>query len=240
LLSFVYDKSSGDASSPSSLQETMAAARKRLPLLGKGPYAVNWDEHRHPDLSRYRALKVLHAVLEHMKVGDTVRVQGASGVLFLASRVEVTTYRDPFRFAHISPARIDAGVDLCGEGKVTALGPAVILRRGTPSHTSTFGSDLSAYRLTEGPGKGLVVFFAEHYNLAPKIAAGQNVDAETPLYYMNGCIEIGWATDSGAGSKAWSETPYSEGQRSALGDNMNELLGALGCVSGLTRGRRTT
>jgi hypothetical protein len=146
-------------------------------------------------------------------------------------------YKDPFRDATYSAARIDAGVDYCGSGPVYAIGPAVITHAGTPSNTSTFGSDMSVYRLTSGPAAGKYVFFAEHYNNAPALRDGAIVDSNTVLYNMNGgCIEIGWS--DGNGSIAWDQAPGSiEGQLTAFGKNFNELLVALGTKPGLVLSR---
>lgn len=144
-------------------------------------------------------------------------------------------YKNPFRF-NVSPADIDAGEDFCGYGPVHAIGPARILQRGVPSHTSTFGNKLSSYVITEGPLKGLAVFFAEHYNLAGNFQPGDHVDASTKLYDMNGCIEIGIATDDGLNSLAWHSQGYQEGQTSRLGVNAADLLSVLGAPRGPLRG----
>lgn len=144
-------------------------------------------------------------------------------------------YKNPFRF-NVSPAEIDAGEDFCGTGAVHAIGPARILQRGVPSHTSTFGNTLSSYVITEGPLKGLTVFFAEHYNLSGTFKAGDHVDASTKLYDMNGCIEIGIATSDGSGSLAWNGQGYKEGESSRLGVNIADLLSVLGAPRGPLRG----
>jgi hypothetical protein len=144
-------------------------------------------------------------------------------------------YAQPFRF-NVSPADIDAGADFCGFGPVHAIGPGKILQRGVPSHTSTFGSSMSSMVITQGPLKGLPIYFVEHYNLVGNFGPGDEVDAGTKLYEQNGCIEIGIATADGRGSLAWSSQGYREGETSRLGVNIADLLSVLGCPRGPKRG----
>lgn len=146
-------------------------------------------------------------------------------------------YQNPFRDANISPARIDGGVDYCGTGPVYFLGKAKVIHRGTPSNTSTFGSDLTIYQLLEGPAKGKYVFFGEHYNVVNR-STGDIVTSNDIMGTMTGCIEIGWGDSDG--SMAWGIDNGIEGELTAWGLNFNQLLVALGCISGTFSGRPTT
>ena len=229
----------GGLSAPEGLAAVMRAASRRMT---DGPFNVIRDEYRHPGLTKREALRVLRSILAQGGKGTEVRVQNARDKLvFHVKRVPLSVYDDPFRDAYYSSARIDAGVDFCGTGPVYAIGPGVIVNEGTPSHTSTFGYDIAVYRLTAGPAAGKYVFFAEHYDNMGRHNPGDRIDSNTVLYRMNGCIEIGWSDGPPRnGSEAWDSGTYSEGQRSALGDNFSLLLVALGGKPGLTLGRTTT
>lgn len=235
---FVYTRLDGSQSGLVGLVKVLRAAGKALKS-GAGPFVLVRDQFKHTNLQRFEALKILRAILDGGGKGTEVRIHDRKGdVVFHVKRVPTSIYDDPFRDATYSSARIDAGVDYCGNGKVYAIGPGVIVNVGTPSHDATFGNNMAVYRLTEGPGKGLYVFFAEHYNNVPKLRKGMKVDSQTVLYKMNGCIEIGWS--DGVGSEAWNSGNYQEGQRSALGDNFSKLLVALGAKPGLKLGRPIT
>ena len=230
-------------SKPRGLLRTNLALRG---IFRKSPGMVRYRAPNRPysaPVSRIAARKWAKGRLKRTPAGGQLIFRLGDGTRVVVKAVApAAVYRDPFRDAVYTAARIDAGVDYCyagGSGKVYAIGPGVIVNVGTPSHTSTFGSDMSVYRLTAGPAKGKCVFFAEHYNNVGSHKAGDHIDANTVLYMMNGgCIEIGWS--DGRGSMAWNSGNYSEGQLSALGANFSNLLGALGSKPGLTLGRSVT
>lgn len=147
-------------------------------------------------------------------------------------------YLNPFRDARVGSSDIDAGTDYCGlDGDpIYPVGQCRVLRTGTPSMTSTFGGDLSAYVLIEsGPAKGLVIYTAEHYRVLPGHSADSIVDVKTPLYEFRGCIEQGWGTPDGSQSLAWS-LGYAEHECSRLGVNFNAFMVTLGVAPGHPRG----
>ncbi len=85
------------------------------------------------------------------------------------------------------------------------------------------------------------VFFAEHYSVRAGIQPGVKVTKDTVLYDMHGqCVEMGWATADGSGSLGWSELDYHEGELSAIGLNMDQLVRSTGGPAGLILGRPTS
>lgn len=231
---FTHVKPDGNQSAPFGYAKTLAWAGKAISR-EEGPFIVVRGPYTHTVDSRIAAVKLVRELLGKIGVGVSIHVRSASGAAIIKMRrvQPEAGYRDPFRDANISAARIDAGVDYCGSGPVYPIGNAVILNVGKPSGTSTFGDDIAVYQLLDGPGEGLKVFFAEHYNTAAGYKAGDYVTPDDVLYNMYSCIEIGWS--DGRGSLAWDISPTSiEGQRTAYGQNMNDLLVALGCISGLT------
>lgn len=233
---YTFDKPNGKPSDPFGLALIMEAATRNVKV-GDGAFiAIRGGHYHHPGLSRIQVLKLTREMLRSIPIGSGVVIENAKGQrVFHAKRVATTPYRNPFRDVAMSPARIDAGVDYCGNGPVYPLGRAKIINVGTPSHTTTFGSDMAVYQLLDGPARGKFVFFAEHYDTEPGYKEGDVVDTDTVLYRMNGCIEIGWS--DGRGSIAWNIAPDSiEGQRTVWGDNFNDLLVSIDCMSGLTQG----
>jgi hypothetical protein len=150
------------------------------------------------------------------------------------------TYVNPFRDAHYVSSDIDAGTDYCSTttsatNPIYPVGRCRVLRPGTPSMTSTFGNDLSAYVLLDGPAQGLVIYTAEHYFVRPGHPTGSIVDVNVPLYDLRGCIEQGWGTSDGSQSLAWSRD-YQESQCSRLGLNFDAFMQTLGVAPGHPRG----
>lgn len=228
-------------SDPVGITKLMEIATKRL-VVGEGPFKVVKDgKDGHPHLTKKEALKEFRSEIVNASEGVEIVLRNPSKVLLSAHYtqkvVNKSYYKNPFHGDYTS-ARIDAGVDYCGTATVHPIGKAKILHVGTPSHTSTFGSDMAVYELLEGPAKGKRVFFAEHYNNIGNHHDGDIVDVNTPLYKMNGCIEIGWADDNG--SLAWGSGLYHEGELSVIGENFSKFMVALGAKPGLALGRPVT
>jgi murein DD-endopeptidase MepM/ murein hydrolase activator NlpD len=142
-------------------------------------------------------------------------------------------YANPFRaISGLTPERIDQGVDYAGAGPVYAIGNGVVLNAfssGWPNGT------FIAYRLTDGPARGLVVFTAE--DLSPQVSVGSTVKASTVIGQMfrgpHG-IEIGWADGSAIpNAMARSFGQYREGVSTAFGNNFSRLLQSVGAPAGI-------
>jgi murein DD-endopeptidase MepM/ murein hydrolase activator NlpD len=142
-------------------------------------------------------------------------------------------YRNPLRaVSGLVPERIDDGVDFAGAGPVYALGDAVV----TGAAGDNFGwpgGGWITYRLTDGPGVGLMVYVAE--DIIPAVAAGQRVSPSTVIGTMfNGGdgIETGWAQPTGLSAE--SELPQAGGIGglgpfpTRIGVNFEELLQSVG------------
>jgi len=142
-------------------------------------------------------------------------------------------YRNPLRgVSGLVPERIDDGVDFSGSGPVYALGDAIV--------TSVSGTNFGwpgggwiTYRLTRGPGVGLVIYVAE--DITPAVTVGQRVSSSTVLGTMfegGDGIETGWAQLTSLSAE--SELPEAGGIGglgpfpTTVGANFDELLQALG------------
>src|SRR5262249_61032546 len=88
---------------------------------------------------------------------------------------------------------LDGGGGFAGSGPVYALGDAIV----TSASGTNFGwpgGGWITYRLTRGPGVGLVVYVAE--DITPAVTVGQRVSSSTVLGTMfdgGDGIETGWA-----------------------------------------------
>jgi 3D (Asp-Asp-Asp) domain-containing protein len=159
-------------------------------------------------------------------------------------------YRNPFGAAQsLAPGRIDMGVDYTGTGPIDAIGPGqVTLARAFDPGWSDGGAPFSCagghagalvYRLSSGPDRGRYIYTAE--GIIPTLAAGQPVHAGEQIATFTGCIETGWG--SGAGDQPMAAAL---GQQCAAGDagchstacgqNISQLIGALGGPAGLAQG----
>jgi hypothetical protein len=146
-------------------------------------------------------------------------------------------YRNPLRgIGGLIPERIDMGADFGGSGPVYAIGDGVITN-ATSSNFGWPGGGWITYRLTDGPGAGLMVYVAE--DVTPDVQVGQTVTSSTVIATMsNGSagIETGWAMPDG--SSAESQLPEAGGISgggpfpSAIGLNFEALLQQLGVAAG--------
>jgi hypothetical protein len=151
-------------------------------------------------------------------------------------------YRNPLRgVSGLVAERIDDGVDFAGSGPVYALGDAVVTG-ATGSNFGWPGGGWITYRLTSGPGVGLVVYVAE--DIIPGVVAGQRVSPSTvigTMYSGGDGIETGWAQQSGLSAE--SELPEAGGIGglgpfpTRIGADFDELLQSLGVPGAPNRGQ---
>ena len=142
-------------------------------------------------------------------------------------------YANPLRdVAALSADRIDQGVDYSGFGPIYAIGNGVVLStvgNGWP------GGTFIAYRLTDGPASGLVVFAAE--DIQPSVQIGATVTSGTVLghaYAGPYGIETGWADGSALpNTMARTYGQFDGSNSSAFGYNFSELLQRLGAPAGI-------
>ena len=142
-------------------------------------------------------------------------------------------YRNPLRaVSGLSAERIDDGVDFGGVGPVYAVGDGIVTK-ATGSNYGWPGGGWITYRLTDGPGAGLVVYVAE--DISPSVVVGERVTTSTVIGNIwNGGdgIETGWSQASGLSSE--SELPEAGGIGgwgpfpTRVGANFDELLVSLG------------
>lgn len=142
-------------------------------------------------------------------------------------------YRNPLRgVSGLVPERIDDGVDFAGSGPVYALGDAVVTG-ATATNFGWPGGGWITYRLTGGPGAGLVVYVAE--DITPAVAVGQRVSPSTVIGTMfdgGDGIETGWAQPTSLSAE--SELPQAGGIAglgpfpTRIGVNFDQLLQSLG------------
>ena len=143
------------------------------------------------------------------------------------------SYRDPLRGVKgLVAERIDDGVDFAGAGPVYALGAAVV----TGAAGDNFGwpgGGWITYRLTSGPGAGLMVYVAE--DIIPAVVTGQRVSPATvigTMYDGGDGIETGWAQPSGLSAESELSPAGGIGGLgpfpTRVGLNFDELLQSLG------------
>ena len=158
------------------------------------------------------------------------------GSQLLDEFIVVAAYENPLRsLKGLSTWRIDQGVDYGGSGPIYALGIGTVLNvtnAGWPNGV------FIAYQLTSGPASGDVVDAAE--GITPWVKVGQAVDPETAIgtvFAGSSGIETGWADPKLLGqSLAYTYEQWDGTDSSALGENFNHLLVALGAPGGTTVG----
>ena len=148
-------------------------------------------------------------------------------------------YANPLRaVSGLTPERIDQGVDYSGYGPIYAIGDGVVLSTyngGWP------GGTYIAYRLTNGPASGLVVYAAEDIN--PSVQIGQSVTPNTVLgtiYAGPDGIETGWANSGAGDTMAMAAGQYGGGNSTAFGANFSQLLTSLGAPGGVLQNNPPT
>lgn len=142
-------------------------------------------------------------------------------------------YANPLRsVSSLYAERIDQGADYSGYGPVYAVGDGVVL---STANSGWPGGTFIAYRLTNGPASGDVVYLAE--DVQPLVQVGQNVTPTTVLgnmYEGPDGIETGWADPSGQGSTMASDYNQFNGSNStAFGANFSQMLASVGAPPGV-------
>jgi hypothetical protein len=138
-------------------------------------------------------------------------------------------YVNPFAHAHVTPSRIDQGVDYSGTGPIDALGPGRVALVSTTDTGWGNGNGWVSYQLTAGAYAGDYIYVAE--GITPTVRQDQLVPAGQQIGSFNGhSIEIGFAL--GQGDLALAHSIYHEGADTAAGRTMNQLLLLVGAPSG--------
>jgi hypothetical protein len=159
-----------------------------------------------------------------------------------APPVAAGQYTNPLAGAHVTPERIDQGVDYGGTGPLRALGDGKITYVGT-SGTGWPGAFIE-YRLTDGPDAGRYVYYAEGINPAPGLHVGQTIKAGQTIAQMTGSsggIEIGWGAGVGTESYAMQQGQWHGGDDansvpSPAGKDFSALIAELGGPPGKIEG----
>ncbi len=142
-----------------------------------------------------------------------------------------TGYVNPLAHAHVTPERIDAGVDYAGTGSLTALGAGRVTFVGT-SGTGWPGAFVE-YQLTNGPDAGRFVYYAE--GVRPAVSVGQVVQAgqtvATLIPGWSSGIEIGWG--SGVGTQPLAQKLGESSFPTAAGESFSALIASLGGPPGI-------
>ena len=142
-------------------------------------------------------------------------------------------YRNPLReVSGLARERIDEGVDFAGTGPVYALGDAVVTGASGTNYGWPGGGWIT-YRLTSGPGAGLVVYVGE--DITPAVTTGQHVSSATVVGTMfdgGDGIETGWAQSTSLSAESQLPAAGAIGGLgpfpTRVGLNFEELLQSLG------------
>jgi hypothetical protein len=141
-------------------------------------------------------------------------------------------YLNPLRdVSGLALERIDQGVDFNGSGPVFALGDGIVLV-ASADYPGWEGGWI-AYRLSNGPAAGLVVYVAE--DVTPTVQVGQQLTPSTvigDMYDGGGGIETGWAQPSGVNAESQLTVAGGIGGGgpfpTMVGFNFDQLLQSLG------------
>lgn len=154
-----------------------------------------------------------------------------------------SNYFNPLAAAHVTPERIDQGVDYAGSGTLGAIGAARITYVGMAG--TGWPGDFIEYRLLDGTDAGCYVYYAEGVKPATGLRTGQIVGPGQPVATIipswSTGIEIGW----GAGYKTvtyaaarhqWSAHSDEDSIASGAGKSFSALIAALGGPPGKLEG----
>jgi hypothetical protein len=152
-------------------------------------------------------------------------------------------YVNPLAVAHVTPERVDQGVDYAGSGTLTAIGPAKVTR--IDASGAGWPGAFIEYRLLAGYDSGCYVYYAEGVTPAPGLRIGAVVGAgEAIASIIRGFptgIELGWASGRSTITDAaqrgeWSPTRDADNVPTAAGRCFSALIAALGGPAGKIEG----
>ena len=142
------------------------------------------------------------------------------------------SYANPLRSVNgLNPERIDQGVDYSGFGPIYAIGDGVVL---STANSGWPGGTFIAYRLTDGPANGLVVYAAEDINPAGRVGQ-QRQRRDRPRHRLRGPERHrdGLGRPRTATGRPWPRTPAST--RGGLDRLRRQLLAIAGFARGTAR-----
>jgi murein DD-endopeptidase MepM/ murein hydrolase activator NlpD len=189
-------------------------------------------------------LAVLVAVVERLSAEeeeeeDLAKAFNPNPVAFALNQTP-GSYANPLRAINdLYPERVDQWVDYSGYGPIFAVGDGVIL---STTNSGWPGGTFIAYRLSDGPAGGLVVYAGE--DIDPQVSVGESVNVDTVLgtmYEGPDGIETGWADSSGDGlTMARDAGQFSGANSTAFGANFSQLLASLGAPPGVMQNNPAT
>lgn len=188
----------------------------------------------------------LAALLEQEQAQQQAQEQAMAAAQAAANPVNIIytpspgTYVDPLSAINdLTPERVDQGVDYSGYGPIAAVGDGQVL---STANSGWPGGTFIAYKLTDGPAAGLVVYAAE--DIEPLVSVGQSVTAGQTLgtmYEGPDGIETGWADPSGDGvTMARDYGQFSGANSTAFGANFSQLLASVGAPPGVMQNEPAT
>jgi hypothetical protein len=160
-----------------------------------------------------------------------------------ASAIAYSGYVDPLAGAHLTPERIDQGVDYAGTGSLAAIGAAKVIRIATGE--TGWPGDFIAYKLLGGPDRGCTVYYAEGVQPVTGLRLGQKVSAGRPIVTLipgwSTGIEIGWGAGTANKTYAalkgeWNTDDDADSIPTAAGKSFSALVRALGGPPGKVEG----
>jgi hypothetical protein len=154
-----------------------------------------------------------------------------------------SNYFNPLAAAHVTPERIDQGVDYAGSGTLAAIGAAKITYLSM-SGTGWPGAFIE-YRLLDGTDAGCYVFYAEGVKPVTGMRVGTVVGPGQPVASIiagwSTGIEVGWGAGVAtltyaAANHEWSARSDAHSKASPAGRSFSALIAALGGPPGKVEG----
>jgi len=201
------------------------------------------DVSKPPNADDQRSIDLLRNLADwlHFDGVDTVEVAfHTPGTAPAPSTVEPTAvYFNPLAHAHVTPERIDQGVDYAGTGYVVAIADCVITTVKT--HDAGWeGGAFIEYRITQGGSlNGAYVFNAEGFE--PNVSEGDRLNGgDKVCTFIPGALhgtEMGFGAGNGGQSYyAYHDGRYVEGTATRPGIAFSNLIETLGGPGGRIEG----
>lgn len=188
----------------------------------------------------------LAVLLEQQQQREQAEEQALAAAQVASNPVDVKYTPSPGSYVNplanitdLTPERVDQGVDYHGYGPIDAIGDGQVL---STSNSGWPGGTFIAYKLTDGPADGLVVYAAE--DIEPLVSVGQTVAAGQTIgtmYEGPDGIETGWSNPSGDGDTMARDYGQFNGSNStAFGANFSQLLASIGAPPGVMQNEPPT